>query len=131
MDATWIIVIIGVLLVLAYIFFNRNRQPPPAGTYDAEDVRSGGGIGGGPSTYDDPEMRSGGSIGGKQSTYDDPDVESGGSIGGSGTATAYDHPVRDERRIVEEDDDLEIGDEEEEPRYDDPDVRSGGSFGGD
>lgn len=92
--------ILGIILVVAVIaalyFYNRNRIAP-AGSYDDENYRSKGSIGGSKQrAYDDPEVRSGGSIGGSPDkegssqdkeksgtkSYDSPEHKSGGSIGG-------------------------------------------------
>lgn len=104
MDSTTVLMIIGFIILLAVLyFFNRNRVARP-GTYDDENYRSGGSIGGGQRTYDDPDYRSSGSIGGSGSSgtardsnmsggsspkttpktraYDDENYKSGGSIGG-------------------------------------------------
>ncbi|MBE7550246.1 MAG: hypothetical protein HS126_04110 [Anaerolineales bacterium] len=102
MDSTTLLMIIGFIILLAVMyFFNRNRVARP-GTYDDENYRSGGSIGGGQRTYDDPDYRSSGSIGGsgtssarssgvgssspkttpKTRAYDDENYKSGGSIGG-------------------------------------------------
>lgn len=81
MDSTWLLIIGGILLLAAFMYFSRSR-PKPHGTYEDEDVRSSGSIGGGPA-YDDEDVRSSGSIGGdEEKAYDDPDHRSGGSIGG-------------------------------------------------
>lgn len=81
-DFIWII--LGIIAVAAFIWYTRSRGPAPQGTYDDEDVRSGGSIGGGDKTYDDEDVHSGGSIGGTDTkTYDDPEHRSGGSIGGA------------------------------------------------
>src|SRR5512134_2339914 len=101
MDSTTLLMIVGFIILLAVLyFFNRNRVSRP-GTYDDENYRSGGSIGGGQRTYDDPDYRSSGSIGGSGSSssargsssprtspspkaraYDDENYKSGGSIGG-------------------------------------------------
>lgn len=80
-DLLWII--LGLAIIIAFIWYMRNRGPAPRGTYDDPDVRSGGSIGGGDKSYDDEDVHSGGSIGGDEDkAYDDPDYRSGGSIGG-------------------------------------------------
>ena len=84
MDETTIIIILGVLLLLGYILYTRSRPAPP-GTYDDEDVRSSGSIGGRQKAYDDKDVRSSGSIGDGDEgakAYDDPEHRSGGSFGG-------------------------------------------------
>ena len=89
MDWSMIVVILLVVALIALYLYNRNRVAPP-GSYNDEDYRSQGSIGGSNrGAYDDPEFRSGGSIGGgpdkeKQGTksHDSPDYKSGGSIGG-------------------------------------------------
>lgn len=92
MDTNMILIIIGLLLILwlASRFFNRAPTTP---TYDDENTRSGGSIGGGRGqpgqrTHDDPTIESGGSIGGRSGaatprTHDDPNIRSGGSFGSS------------------------------------------------
>jgi hypothetical protein len=85
MDSTtlWII-IIGLIVLAALYFYNRSRPAAP-GTYDDEDYRSSGSIGGGKRdrAYDDPDVRSSGSIGGGKRAHDEPEFKSGGSIGGN------------------------------------------------
>ena len=114
MDTTTLI-ILGVIVLLAIYLFNRNRVRP-RGTYDNEDYRSSGSIGGGPA-YDDEDYRSSGSIGGSsQRDYDSPDFDSGGSIGGQRRQT--------ESRPVSTDGNSDW------PRHDSRDFGSGGSIGG-
>ena len=84
-DSSTIWIIIAVVALLALYFYNRSR-PAPRGTYDDEQVRSSGSIGGGSRAHDDPDHRSSGSIGGGQRSYDAPNQESSGSIGGSTTS---------------------------------------------
>jgi len=80
-DTLWIV--LGLVAVAAFIWYMQNRGPAPRGTYDEEDVRSGGSIGGEDKSYDDEDVSSGGSIGGdRDKTYDDEEHRSGGSIGG-------------------------------------------------
>jgi hypothetical protein len=108
------IIVIAVIALLVWYFFNRNRVAPP-GTYDDKDYRSGGSIGGGQRTYDDPDFRSGGSIGGGPRTYDDPDFRSSGSIGAAPPSQPSRPPA---------------GSGQERPRVDSEKFKSGGSIGG-
>lgn len=80
-DILWIV--LGLVALAAVIWYMRNRGPAPRGTYDDEDVHSGGSIGGEDKAYDAEEVHSGGSIGGdEEKTYDDREHRSGGSFGG-------------------------------------------------
>jgi hypothetical protein len=109
------LIVIAVILLIAWYFFNRNRVAP-RGTYDDENYRSSGGIGGQPD-YDDPNFRSTGSIGGSnRPSYDAPDVESRGSIGGA--------PASSSRPRAE------AAPDRDRPRHDSKDFKSGGSIGG-
>lgn len=80
-DILWIV--LGLLALVAFIWYMRNRGPAPQGTYDDEEVLSGGSIGGDDKAYDDEDVHSGGSIGGDEDkAYDDQEHRSGGSFGG-------------------------------------------------
>lgn len=83
MDSTWLLIIAAVVALAAIVWYQR-RQPRPRGTYDDEDVRSSGSVGGSRTgAYDDEDVRSSGSIGGAdEGAYDDDEYRSGGSIGG-------------------------------------------------
>ncbi|NLF65816.1 MAG: hypothetical protein GX579_14580 [Chloroflexi bacterium] len=78
----WIWILLVVVALAALIWYQR-RQPRPRGTYDDEDVRSSGSIGGSRTgAYDEEDVRSSGSIGGsREGAYDDDETTSGGSIG--------------------------------------------------
>lgn len=103
MNSTTLWIIIAVLVVLAFYFYNRSR-PAPRGTYNDPNFRSSGSIGGGTRANDDPNFRSSGSIGGAQTerratetvnrpsnsqqnngparpAHDDENFKSGGSFG--------------------------------------------------
>lgn len=124
MDSTTIIIVIIIVALLALYLFRRSR-PAPRGTYDDENVRSSGSIGGGTRAYDDPEHRSSGSIGGGQRGYDSPERESRGSIGGSPARRNADRESRAAERT-----DSEEESERARPKKDDDRFKSGGSFGG-
>lgn len=145
-DFMWICLLgIALLLFVVLSRFLGGRRPPPAGTYDDEDVRSGGSFGGGQSTYDAPDVRSGGSFGSGASTYDDEDVRSGGSFGGGARSEA---PPRSSSGLGKAQGSLRkegpsraatpppanraapLRDDDDGPSRDNPNVRSGGSFGG-
>lgn len=117
MDSTTIMfIVIGVILLIVWYFFSRNRVAP-RGTYNDENYRSSGSIGGTQRGYDDPDLRSTGSIGGSnRPSYDAPDVESRGSIGGAPSSQRPRSQPRPEDR--------------ERPRHDSKDFKSGGSIGG-
>jgi hypothetical protein len=127
MDTTTIIIIAIVVVLVAMFLFRRSR-PAPRGTYDDENVRSSGSIGGGTRAYDDPTTRSSGSIAGNDRGYDSPDHESSGSIG------AADRDRRIDRNDLEEDR-TALGEKTrrsrrtEERQHDDDRFKSGGSFG--
>lgn len=140
MDTTTLI-IIGVIVALLAIFLIRRSRPAPRGTYDDENVRSSGSIGGGTRAYDDPATRSSGSIGGKDRGYDSPDHESRGSIGAADRERRLDRDEfgserRNERDLDRTADDERITTERtrrrlrnEEREHDDDRFKSGGSFG--
>ncbi|HSJ57987.1 MAG TPA: hypothetical protein VLC95_12445 [Anaerolineae bacterium] len=112
-----ILIVLFVAFLIGMWLMRRNQVAPP-GTYDSEDYRSGGSIGGGRRTYDSPEYRSGGSIGGQgRRTYDDPEYRSGGSIGGGPSVRGTASPTRERRQATR-------------PVYDDDEFESGGSIGG-
>lgn len=107
LDSSMIWIVIAVVALLAFYFYNRSR-PAPRGTYDDKHMRSSGSIGGGNRAYDDPEQRSSGSIGGGQRGYDAPAQESHGSIGGSTTSQRPPNQVHSDRMSERKlDDDLE------------------------
>lgn len=115
MDTTTLI-ILGVVALLGFYLYNRNRVKPQ-GTFDDENYRSGGSIGGGPA-YDDENYRSGGSIGGSsQTAHDSPDFKSGGTIAGQERAVSSPAPETTNRGS-------------EKLRHDSRDFKSGGSIGG-
>ena len=115
MDATTImLIVVAVILLIGWYFFNRNRVAP-RGTYDDENYRSGGSIGGGQRTYDDPDFRSSGTIGGGGPSYDASETESRGSIGCAPTSHRPESQATTDR---------------ERPRHDSKDFKSGGSIGG-
>lgn len=150
MDTNMILIIIVLLVIvwLASRFFNRAPTTP---TYDDENIRSGGSIGGGrgqPSqrTHDDPNIESGGSFGGRSGastprTHDDPNIRSGGSFGGSNVQRNNDDdsPARNpftggSRGNAPSAEELRgrSGSTAAPPKRggnDDPNTRSGGSFG--
>ncbi|MEZ4731993.1 MAG: hypothetical protein R3E79_33160 [Caldilineaceae bacterium] len=123
MDSTTILVIVVVVALIAWFFYNRSR-PAPRGTYDDKRTRSSGSIGGGNRAYDDPAHRSSGSIGGGSRSYDSPKQESHGSIGGSPSS----HSNRTERGQRHND---AIRDRDDSERHhDDERFKSKGSIGG-
>lgn len=89
MDSTFMmILVIGIILLVAWYFFGRNRVAP-AGTYDDENYRSRGSIGGSQTgAYDDPNFRSRGSFGGRSRSYDAPNYQNRGAAGGSSTRSS-------------------------------------------
>ena len=127
MDTTTIIIIAVVVVLVAMFLFRRSR-PAPRGTYDDENVRSSGSIGGGTRAYDDPTTRSSGSIGGQKRGYDSPDHESSGSIGAADGERRLDRDdVDDERTAFGEK--TRRSRRTEERQHDDDRFKSGGSFG--
>ena len=140
MDTTTIIIIALVVILVAMFLFRRSR-PAPRGTYDDENVRSSGSIGGGTRAYDDPTTRSSGSIGGKDRGYDSPDHESSGSIGAADRERRLDREGRLDRDTPRDELGVERDDEPiategtrrsrptEERQHDDDRFKSGGSFG--
>jgi hypothetical protein len=113
--------------VAIYLF--RRSRPAPRGTYDDENVRNSGSIGGGTRAYDDPKTRSSGSIGGRDRGYDSPEHESGGSIGAANRERRSDRDdLDDDRTALRER--TRPNRSEEERRHDDDRFKSGGSFGG-
>ncbi len=117
MDTTTLIMLgLGAIVLLGIYLYNRNRVKP-RGTFDDENYRSGGSIGGGPA-HDDENYRSGGSIGGSsQTAHDSPDFKSGGSIAG-------------QKRTVSSPSPKTTNSGSEKPRHDSRDFKSGGSIGG-
>lgn len=147
MDTTTVIIIVAVIALIAFWFYNRNK-PAPRGTYDDKNTRSSGSIGGGTRAHDDPNVRSSGSIGGGTRAYDTPDHTSGGSIGGGQRSenrhtTGVNPPPR-QRTNPQEPRDTSPGlndplptrnsgsemNEEPDEKPRDEEFRSGGSFGG-
>ena len=81
METTTIVIIVAIIALIAFYLYNRSK-PAPRGTYNDENLRSDGSIGGGTRAHDDATVRSSGSIGGGSRAYDTPEQSSGGSIGG-------------------------------------------------
>ena len=127
MDSTALWIIIAVVAILAFFFYNRSRPAPP-GTYNDPNRRSSGSIGGGNRAYDDPNRRSRGSIGGGNRAYDAPEHESRGSIGGSPNR----HNDPDEQHDERHHDDRDITRERigSQRKHDDERFKSKGSIGG-